>query len=61
MGMCNELILNGLCNVRKTGDQNMNSLDIKLHMYLLALRFHRYPDLARDLHNGSRLAVKKPT
>jgi hypothetical protein len=53
MGMGNELILNGLCNnthVRKTGDQNMNSLHIKLHMYLLALRFHCYPDLAQDLH-----------
>jgi hypothetical protein len=32
-----------MTHVRKTGDQNMNSLHIKLHMYLLALRFHRYP------------------
>jgi hypothetical protein len=43
MEMGNELILHELCNnthVRKAGDQNMNSLHIKLHMYLLALRFH---------------------
>jgi len=62
--MGNELILNRLCSnthVRKAGDKNINSLHIELHMYLLALRFHCYPDLVQDLHNGSKLAVEKPT
>jgi hypothetical protein len=63
MGMCNDLILHGLCSnthIRKAGDY-MNSLCIELCMSLLALRFHHYPDLAWDLHNGSRFAVDKPT
>jgi len=62
--MVNELILNRLCSnthVRKARDNNMNSLHIELCMYLLALRFHCYPDLVWDLHNGSKLAVEKPT
>jgi len=60
MGMGNELILHRLCSnthIRKARDQNMNSLCIELLMYLLA---HHYPDLAWDLHNGSKLAVEKP-
>ena len=46
-------------HVRKARDQNMNSLHIELHMYLLGLRFHHYPDLAQDSHNGSRFAIEK--
>jgi len=62
--MGNELILNRLCSnahVRKARDKNIDSLHIELHMYLLALRFHCYPDLVWDLHNDSKLAYIRKT